>query len=84
MASGTPVLLCDASSLPEVGGDAAEFFSTGDPDVLAKQISKLLTDDALRRDRIDQGLQRGAQFSWTHSAKKTADVYRRTMNRDLK
>ena len=84
MASGTPVLLCDASSLPEVGGDAAEFFSTGEPDVLAKQISKLLTDDALRRDRIGQGLQRATQFSWSHSAKKTANVYRRTMTEDSK
>lgn len=80
MASGTPALLCDASSLPEVGGDAAEFFPTGDFEVLAKQISRLLADDTLRRDKIKHGLRRVAQSSWSHAAKSTADVYLETMN----
>jgi len=82
MASGTAVLLCDSSSLPEVGGDAAELFPAGRPEALAKQTSKLLTDDALRHDNIKRGLQRAAQFTWTHSAERTADVYRRIMSGD--
>jgi len=80
MASGTAVLLCDASSLPEVGGDAAEFFPTGDSDALASQINRLLTDNTLRQDNIDRGILRASQFSWTHAAKRTADVYRRTVS----
>ena len=78
MASGTPVLLSNASSLPEVGGEAAEFFPTQDPDALAKQMSRLLADDTLRHDNIKQGLRRASHFSWIHSAERTADVYRKT------
>ncbi len=75
MACGAPALLCEASSLPEVGGSAAEFFPPRDPGGLARGVSRLLTDDELRQRNIGQGIIRATQFSWKESARRTADVY---------
>ena len=79
MACGTPVVLCDSSSLPEIGGDAAWYFAPGDDVVLAKQMAMIMDDLKAAQDRARQGLDRAASFTWTNSAAKLADVYRQTI-----
>ena len=76
MASGTPTVLCDSSSLPEVGGSAAAYFAVGDVDDLASQVLEVLNDQSLREKMIHEGLLRAQTFSWNETARKTADVYR--------
>lgn len=76
MASGIPTVLCDSSSLPEVGGSAAAYFAVGDVDDLASQVLDVLTDQSLREKMIHEGLLRAQAFSWNETARKTADVYR--------
>lgn len=76
MATGTPCLLARATSLPEVGGEAAAYFEPGSAEDLAISLSELLGDDA-ERDRLRTlGLERAAGFTWLAAARKTADVYR--------
>ncbi|MBI5303378.1 MAG: glycosyltransferase family 4 protein [Chloroflexi bacterium] len=76
MACGTPVVTTNASSLPEVVGDAALQVSPDDDDALADAITRALTDRALREQMRARGLARAAQFSWTRAGNETAAIYR--------
>ena len=76
MACGTPVVLADSSSHPEVGGDAALYFPPGDASVLGAQLTRLLFDDALHRDLSEKGIAQAGRFTWHRTAATTADAYR--------
>lgn len=81
MAAGTPAVLANTSSLPEVGGDAAAYFAPGDPDDLAARLVEVLTDSHLRADRVSRGRARAREFTWTRTAEQTAEAYRRLLSR---
>ncbi len=76
MACGTPVLAADASSLPEVVGDAGELFTPGDPAQLARRIAEITAAPERRAAMREQGLARAAGFSWDQTARRVLDVYR--------
>ena len=76
MACGTPTILADSSSNPEVGGDAALYFPPGDHGILATQLGRLLSDEAYRDDRSEHGLAQAGRFTWRRTAEVTADAYR--------
>jgi glycosyltransferase involved in cell wall biosynthesis len=71
MACGCPVAVARASSLPEVCGDAAEYFDPTSPEEIAAAILR-----ALRAERVDAGLARAALFTWDESARRHDAVYR--------
>ena len=77
MASGTPVLTTNATSIPEVVGDAAIQVDPDDVDGMAAQLRLLAGDADLRADLGERGLRRAASFSWASLAKNTLEVYRR-------
>src|SRR5204862_6044922 len=58
MASGTPVVTSNVSSLPEVAGDAAVLVDPYDPTAIADGIYRVLTDEQLRREMRRKGLDR--------------------------
>ena len=58
MASGTPVVTSNVSSLPEVAGDAAVLVDPVRPEAIADGIYRVLTDDDLRRELRRKGLAR--------------------------
>lgn len=74
MAWGCPVIASRASSLPEVGGDAALYFDPGDVQALANQMLAVSAPDLA--DRLRQlGRVREADFRWTKTVKETLAVY---------
>jgi glycosyltransferase involved in cell wall biosynthesis len=73
---GCPVLASEASSLPEVGGDAVLYFPPTDEDALTTQLERILTDTALRDTMIRQGYAREKHFSWDTTAMETLRFYR--------
>ena len=75
MASGTPVITSNVSSLPEVVGDAALLIDPMDPAALADAMWRVLEEPALRADLIRRGCQRVKAFSWAQSAARTREVY---------
>jgi glycosyltransferase involved in cell wall biosynthesis len=75
MASGTPVVTSNVSSLPEVAGDAAVLVDPYDPNAIANGIYQVLTDDQLRRDLRARGAARARQFSWEQSARRVREIY---------
>jgi glycosyltransferase involved in cell wall biosynthesis len=75
MASGTPVVTSNVSSLPEVVGDAAVLVDPYQAASIAEGIARVLGDDSLRRDMIQRGLARAKQFSWERSVARTHEIY---------
>lgn len=76
MACGAPVVLCRASSLPEIGGDAATYFSPGSVDELAQSLGRILEDPEEVEWMRTAGQNRAKGYSWLITARLTADVYR--------
>ena len=68
MASGTPVVTSNVSSLPEVAGGAALVVDPYDAAALAEAIGLVLTRPALRAELRERGLARARQFSWDQTA----------------
>ena len=75
MACGAPVVCSRASSLPEVGGDAARYFNPDDVPAMADAILAVWRDAELRETLRRQGLARAAHFSWARAAEETLAVY---------
>lgn len=77
MASGVPVIVSDAGSLPEVTGDAGIIVPEADAAALAAAIIHLRDDPARRAELRTRGLARARDFSWDRIAARQADLYRR-------
>lgn len=79
MACGTPTVLAEATSLPEVGGDAALYFEVGNASHLAEQMRRVLESPAEHERLRQEGLARAAGFTWHRAAVETAAVYASTV-----
>lgn len=76
MACGTPVIVSDRGSLPEVVGEAGMIVDPDNPTALASAIGDLWDSDELRSSLRERGLVRAAEFSWKRTAEETLEVYR--------
>jgi glycosyltransferase involved in cell wall biosynthesis len=81
MAYGIPSIAARSSSLPEIGGDAALYFSPRNAVELESQMERALTDAALRAQLSAAGIARAAQFRWDVAAEQTLAVLRRSAER---
>jgi alpha-1,3-rhamnosyl/mannosyltransferase len=71
MACGAPVVAADEPALREVGGDAVVYIEGGDVAGAARRALE-------ERERLSAaGIARARLFSWTETARRTAEVYRR-------
>jgi glycosyltransferase involved in cell wall biosynthesis len=62
MASGTPVISSNTTSLPEVGGDAPRYFDPTDIAEMTGALIGVLSDPELQRDMIRKGTFQAEQF----------------------
>ncbi|MEP6765646.1 MAG: glycosyltransferase family 1 protein [Gemmatimonadaceae bacterium] len=69
------VICANASSLPQVAGDAALLFPPHDANALADQMQRLLDDSALRDDLTKRGLVQSQKFRWNYTAQKTLAAF---------
>jgi glycosyltransferase involved in cell wall biosynthesis len=76
MACGTPVVTSNVSSLPEVVGDAAVLVNPENVFDIARGISDVLLDEALREKLIRRGREQAARFSWERTAREVLEIYR--------
>ncbi len=77
MACGTPVIVSNAGSLPEIVGDAAIVCQTGNHGLFAEAMTSLLRDTQLKNSLIDKGKHHVPKFSWQLTAQRTMNVYDR-------
>lgn len=75
LACGTPTVVADTSSLPEVVGDAALLHPPTDVDALADALLRLIEDETLRATLSKRGLARAARFTWEEAVRRTLAVY---------
>jgi glycosyltransferase involved in cell wall biosynthesis len=75
MACGTPVVVSNTSSLPEVVGDAGVTVDPSDAEALAGAIWDLLRQPERCRALSEAGLARAKRFSWNTTAARTAALY---------
>jgi glycosyltransferase involved in cell wall biosynthesis len=69
MACGCPVVCSNATSLPEVVGDAALTFDPRDATMLARHMRAVAQDAGLRTDLVRRGMARAACFSYRRVAR---------------
>jgi glycosyltransferase involved in cell wall biosynthesis len=74
---GCPVVVSNASSIPEVVGDAGLYFAPMSEDDIAEKIKAVVLDTSLRNSLIERGKERVRQFSWEKCASETLMVYDR-------
>ncbi len=75
LACGAPVVCSDASSLPEVTGDAALLVPPLDVRGWMLALGRVLSDVDLRRDLAQRGPRQAARFTWPETARQTRAVY---------
>jgi glycosyltransferase involved in cell wall biosynthesis len=80
MSCGTPVVVADRASLPEVVGDAGLLVDPESPEDLAKALERVLTKQGERERMRKAGLERAAAFSWERVARETQAVYEEVLS----
>jgi glycosyltransferase involved in cell wall biosynthesis len=75
MSCGCPVASSNVSSLPEVGGDAASYFSPGDKASITEAIERIVSDVGYRQELIERGLVQAGKFTWEKTVGQTGSVY---------
>jgi glycosyltransferase involved in cell wall biosynthesis len=71
MSAGVAVVTSNASSLPEVGGDAVRYADPHDVASIRSALEELLRDPAARARLAAAGRERAARFSWERTARET-------------
>ncbi len=77
MACGTPTIVANVSSLPEVVGDASLLVAPDHVEGWTVAMWRVLTDDSLHSELSAKGLKRAQLFSWKKAARATLDLYKR-------
>ena len=75
MACGTPTLVSDVSSLPEVVGDAALRVDPYDTPEIARQLKILVNDDTVRTQLRVAGPKQAQLFRWHDAAHQVIQAY---------
>jgi len=83
MASGVPVLTSNATSLPEIVGEAGLMVSPDDVDNMSNNLRLLLEDDSVALKFSQLGLIQAKRFSWERCARETLGVYQRVWQNTL-
>jgi glycosyltransferase involved in cell wall biosynthesis len=79
MLHGAPVLSSNATCLPEIYGDAAQYFDPLNVQSIANAINNVLINERLRLDLIHKGRLQVAKYSWQTMAEQTLAVYKQAL-----
>jgi glycosyltransferase involved in cell wall biosynthesis len=80
MACGTPAVVSDRASLPEVVGEAGLLVNPDDPEDIAQALARVLTEGPLREQLREKGLAQAARFTWEKAARETLTVYQSVLS----
>lgn len=76
MAAGTPVACSRVASLPEVAGEAAEFFDPYSVEDMAAALERVLESPERQAELRRKGAERVRHFSWEECARRHCQVYK--------
>ncbi|MBI4454875.1 MAG: glycosyltransferase family 4 protein [Acidobacteria bacterium] len=75
MSCGTPVVVSNRSSIPEVVGDAGLYFDPSREDECVRQLLLLTRTQGLREELSQRGLARAELFSWRNAVEQILQIY---------
>jgi glycosyltransferase involved in cell wall biosynthesis len=76
MSLNCPVICSNTSSIPEVVGEAGEYFEPDRVDSIRDAIERVLEDKGRRESLVQKGIERCKIFSWERCASETLGIYR--------
>jgi glycosyltransferase involved in cell wall biosynthesis len=79
MACGAPVVTSNASSLPEVAGNAALQISPNDEAAWTRALLRLVRDEDLGDRLRAAGFEQAERFRWADSARQLLEIYARML-----
>ena len=79
MSAGLPVVTSDRSATAEIAGGAALLVDPEQTESIVDAVERIFTNPLLRRQLVEAGLERAAQFSWIRAAHETTAVYRKLL-----
>lgn len=79
MACGTPVIVSNTTSLPEIVGDAGYYIDPRNPEQISEAIWHVLSDASLRESLITKGFERVKFFNWDDSVNKIIEIYKKNI-----
>jgi glycosyltransferase involved in cell wall biosynthesis len=71
MASGLPIACSNKGPMPEVLGDAGEYFNPENPKEIAGALRKMIESPELRQNIAERSFERVQQYSWERCADET-------------
>lgn len=80
MATGTPVIVADRGSLPEVCGGAGIYVDPNDPKKIGETINSIYSNESLRDDLAKKSINQAVLFNWKNTAKKYLDLFNRVVS----
>lgn len=80
MAHGTPVISSDATCLPEIYGEAAEYFNPESIRDMVRVISRVLENPARAQKLRRLGVLQAKKYSWQRMAEQTLEIYKQVLN----
>lgn len=72
---GCPLVSSNATCLPEVFGDAAEYFDPRNPRDMADKIDSVISSEKRRKELVHNGYVQLKKYSWQRMAEQTLEVY---------
>ena len=84
MACGTPVITSNATSLPEVAGDAGIIVNPTDINAILEAVICLQKDEEYRKKLTNKGLDRVKLFTWETTAEQVAQSYEKLIEQAQK
>jgi glycosyltransferase involved in cell wall biosynthesis len=75
MAYQCPVVSSQASVMPEIISDAAEFFDPLNIEAMATAIERVVSSSVRAQELVDRGLERIQQFTWNKCVQRHIDLY---------
>jgi glycosyltransferase involved in cell wall biosynthesis len=79
MACGVPVVISDASSLPEVGAQAGLSIAPHDSEAWRDALARIYADDQWRVEASARGIIEARRYSWQKTAQATIASYVRAI-----
>ena len=74
MSQGCPVLISNKSALPEINGEAAEYFDPDNENQIKESMHKILSDVNFRNDIITKGRIHSKKFRWEKTVQETIKI----------
>ncbi|MCS3824346.1 glycosyltransferase family 4 protein [Salinibacter ruber] len=77
MAAGTPAIVADRASLPEVVGDAGIVVEPGETERIVEHVRSLRHNAARRRQYVDAGRDRAQRYTWGRCVDRLVETFER-------